>query len=161
MTVDFTVWNAPAYRMATKTMVGPWPGDRKLKHEFENLARWARRRGLKTGSWMFRELNGPEVSSKKRKWEVGVEIMSRRPVRGEGGVSIKQLPRSKVVSVTFDPGRVSPELVYLGLEGWLSWRRKHREFKQSGLYREVYRGNPWKSKGAWARTQVQVPIKRP
>jgi hypothetical protein len=160
VTVDFAVWNAPAYRLATKTMMGEWPGDRKIRAEFESVASWVRKRGLKIGRWIFRELDGPDVPSKRRRWEVGVEIRGRKPVKGGGGVSIKLLPKTKVVSVTFDPDKVSPELVYHGLEGWLSWRKKYKEFRQSGLYREVYRGNPWKSKGAWGRTQVQVPIKR-
>jgi DNA gyrase inhibitor GyrI len=160
MTVDFVVWNAPSYRVATKTMVGEWPGDRKIRAEFENLASWAKKQGLRTGRWIFRELNGPEVPSKKRKWEVGIEIRAREPIRGGDGVSIKLLPRTRVVSVTFDPGKVSPELIYHGLESWLSWRKKSKELKQNGLFREVYRGNPWKSKGAWTHTQVQVPVKR-
>lgn len=160
MTVDFVIGNAPGCRIATMTMTGAWPGDRKLRSEFEKLASWTKRRGLRTGRWMFRELNGPEVPNRKRKWEVGIEIRSTKPIRGEGGVTIKQLPRTRVVSVTFDPSEVSPELVYHGLESWLSWRKRAKEFGQSGLYREVYRGNPWKSKSVWARTQVQVPIRR-
>jgi hypothetical protein len=52
-------------------------------------------------------------------------------------------------------------LVYCGLDGWLRWMSKEGKYKIAGRYREVYPGNPWKSKSAWAHTKVEVPIKRP
>ncbi|MDV3277448.1 MAG: hypothetical protein LYZ69_03150 [Nitrososphaerales archaeon] len=160
MAVDFVVGRAPRYRVATRTLVGGWPGDRKLQAEFAKIAVWARRLGLKTGSWFFRELDGPDVPSKRRKWEVGIEVKGRKALKGEKGMSLKVLPATTAVSITFNPAEVSPELIYCGLEGWVRWRRKEGKYKQGGRYREVYRGNPWKSKRAWARTQVQVPLKR-
>ena len=159
MTVEFVVSNAPAHRVVTKTLVGDWPGDRKLRSEFESVASWARRSGLKTGSWFFRELDDWDTPVKKRRWEVGVEIRTRKSLRREDGLSIKTLPRTKIVTVTFDPDEVSPELVYFGLEGWLWWQRKSKKFRRNGPSREVYRGNPWKSEGAWSHTQLQVPVK--
>ncbi|MDG7015758.1 MAG: GyrI-like domain-containing protein [Nitrososphaerota archaeon] len=160
MTVEFVVSNGSAYRVATKTTVGDWPGDRKLRSEFESIASWARKSGLQTGDWFFRELDDWDTPVKNRRWEAGVEVRARKPLRGEKGISIKTFPRTKVVSVTFDPGKVSPELVYFGLEGWLWWQRKSKKYRRNGPTREVYRGNPWKSKSAWSHTQVQVPIKR-
>ncbi len=154
------VHRAPTYRVATQTLVGSYPSDRRIRAEFERISAWARKNGVKTGRWFFRDLDGPDTSSKRRRWEFGIEIRSRRPVRGEKGLSRKVFPPATVVSVRFNPDKVSPMLVYQGLWGWLWWKKKYKEFRESGVWREVYIGNPWKSKRAWANTEIQVPVKR-
>jgi effector-binding domain-containing protein len=73
---------------------------------------------------------------------------------------MKTLPSSTVATVTFDPDKVSPRVIYHGLVDWLRQREKAGEYKEAGPYREVYLGDPWSSKRAWAHTQVQVPVKR-
>lgn len=132
-----------------------------IRREFEKVAAWAKSRGVKTGNWFFRDLGGSSVEDRRRRWEVGVELKSRRSVRGEKGVSMKVFPGTSVVSVTFDPGKVSPEIVYHGIWGWLWWRKKFGKYAKNGPFREVYLGNPWTSKRAWARTQVQCPLRKP
>lgn len=160
MVVDFVIHRAPTYRVATRTLVGSYPSDRRIRAEFETIVAWAGKSGVKTGRWFFRELDGPETPRNKRRWEYGIEMRSRRAVRGEKGLSRKVFPTTTVASVRFNPDKVSPMLVYHGLEGWLWRRKKDREFRESGIWREVYVGNPWKSKRAWANTEVQVPVKR-
>lgn len=153
MVVDFQIRKAPAYRLATSTLRGSWPEDRTLRSEFEKVSEWAKGKGIKTESWLFREFSG-------RRWEVGVEIRASGPVRGDEGISIVSLPSSTVASVTFDPDQISPRVIYHGITDWLRWRRKEGEYRVSGPYREVYQGNPWKSEAAWAHTQIQVPVKK-
>ena len=67
MTTDFAVGRAPKYRIATRTLTGGWPGDRKLQAEYLKVAKWARRMGLKTGSWFFRESGSPGAGGKRRR----------------------------------------------------------------------------------------------
>jgi DNA gyrase inhibitor GyrI len=160
MVVDFVVLKAPGYRLATKTLRGRWPGDKRLRGEFESVSEWAKTKGLRTGKWVFRELEGSDTPETEMRWEVGVEIRSREPVRGGKGISMKTLLPCVVASATFDPDQVSSRLVYHGLSDWLRWREKSGEYKEAGPYREVYVGNPWAKKSAWAHTQVQVPLKK-
>ena len=78
----------------------------------------------------------------------------------EGGIRFRDFPDQLVASVTFDPEKVSPRIVYYGLEGWLDQKRKDREYKSAGPAREVYTGDPWRSARAWANVEVQVPVKK-
>ncbi len=73
---------------------------------------------------------------------------------------LKEFPDQLVASVTFDPEKVSPRVVYYGLDGWLDQRSKDHEYKSTGRPREVYRGDPWRSAGAWANVEIQVPVKK-
>jgi hypothetical protein len=59
----------------------------------------------------------------------------------------------------FDPEVVSPRVVYHGMTDWLRWRRKEREVRSIGQYREVYPGDPWRDKNAYARTEIQVVVR--
>ena len=158
MAVDFVVRNAPGYRVATRSLTGPWPGDRAIRREFESVNGWAQKAGLRPGHWFFREFGG--MSSRRRRWEMGVELRSGKPARVAKGLSIKKFPATKVVAVKFDPDEVSPTLVYFGVEGWMRWNQRGKKFRPNGPWREVYSGNPWKSKKAWASTEVQAPIKK-
>jgi DNA gyrase inhibitor GyrI len=79
------------------------------------------------------------------------------PARREGKIQIKKFPRHMVLSVTFDPEKISPRLVYSGIYGWL----RHSDFEATrSPPREVYAGNPWTNPHAWANAEVQVPVKR-
>ncbi len=60
----------------------------------------------------------------------------------------------------FNPDEVSPRLVYHGLSDWVDRRLKSGRFKEAGPIREVYGGNPWTNGRAWARTEVQVLVKK-
>ena len=160
MTVDFEIRKAPEYRVATRTLTGAWPGDKALRSEFEKVHAWAKEKGLRTGKWFFREFGDDETPDAKWRWEVGVEIHGTGAVRGGKGIVMKTLPSSSVATVTFDPDKVSPRVIYHGLADWLRHREKEGEYKEAGPYREVYLGNPWSSKQAWVHTQVQVPVKR-
>ncbi|MDV3293875.1 MAG: GyrI-like domain-containing protein [Nitrososphaerales archaeon] len=160
MAVDFVIKRAPGFRVATRILKGTWPGDKAMKKEFAKVSAWARTHDLMTGYWFFRDLDGPETPIKKRRWEVGIQIRSSKPARGEKGLSWKFFPPTTVVAVRFSPDAVSPSLVYYGLGGWFWWQKKEKKFRMAGPMREVYSGNPWKSKRAWANTEIQAPVKR-
>jgi len=160
MTVDFVMRKAPEYRIATRTLTGRWPGDKGLRAEFEKVQAWAKEKGLRTGKWFFREFGDDETPDAKWRWETGVEIRGTKPVRGGKGIVMKILPSSTVATVTFDPDKISPRVIYHGLADWLRARERAGEYKEAGPYREVYLGDPWSNKRAWANTQVQIPVKR-
>jgi DNA gyrase inhibitor GyrI len=159
LAVDFVVKRTPSYRVATRTLRGKWPGDRAMSKEFEKLYAWVRKGGLGSGKWFFRSLGTMDDSSSKGRWEVGIEVRGRA-VRGGGSVSIKTFPATTVVAVKFDPKHVSPGLVYNAIGGWMRWSGRARKFSENGHWREVYSGNPWKSKSAWAGVEIQAPVKR-
>jgi hypothetical protein len=144
--------------VATKTMKGRWPGDRAVSRGYEELRAWTRAAGAKTGKWFFRSLSG--MDDRAGVWELGIEVRTRKPLRGGGGVVLKTFPASAVVSIKFDPSRLSPMVAYASLEGWMRWTGRQKKMKWNGPWREVYSGNPWKSKSAWAHTEIQAPIKK-
>ncbi len=158
MAIDFVLKKVPEYRLATRTLRGKWPGDKRLRAEFERLDAWAKQRGLRTGKWFFREF-GEEMGA-NAEWEVGIEVRGPSNTRGTEGVAMKRLPSSTVAALAFDPDLVSPRVIYHGMADWLRSRKKAGEYREAGAYREVYQGNPWVSKRAWANTQVQVPVRR-
>jgi effector-binding domain-containing protein len=90
----------------------------------------------------------------KLRSEACLQIKGR--AKSEGKIVVKKLPRHKVASVTFNPDKISPRLVYSGIYGWL----RYAGFKDNVQGREVYIGNPWRNPRAWANTEVQVPVKR-
>ncbi|MGD1054512.1 MAG: GyrI-like domain-containing protein [Nitrososphaerales archaeon] len=157
MVVDFEIRKVPEYRLATRTLKGSWPGDKVLRSEFESVSNWAREKGTRTGKWFFREFDDDDT---KGRWEVGVEVRSKRHMRGGKGISMITLSSCTVAAVTFNPDQVSPRVIYHGLVDWLRQREKAGEYKVAGPYREVYLGNPWSNRRAWAHTQVQVPVKK-
>jgi effector-binding domain-containing protein len=160
MAVDFVMRKAPQYRIATRTLTGAWPGEKALRLEFEKVQSWAKEKGLRTGKWFFRESGDDETPEAEWRWEMGVEIRGTTPARGGNGIVMKTLPPTAVATVTFDPDKISPRIVYHALADWLKQSEKQREYKEAGQFREVYSGDPWSSKQAWAHTQVQVPVKR-
>lgn len=125
------------------------------RKELGQLEKWARKRKLRTGKYLLYELDGV---GNKRRWETCIEIKGK--ARSEGRVKVKKIPAETVVSVRFNPDKVSARLVYHGLEDWLKWRLKDKTFKKIGASREVYSGNPWRKPWAWARAEVQVLVKK-
>jgi len=157
LTVDFVVRQEPAHRVATKTLKGKWPGDRAVGREYDVLHGWVRARGLRIGKWFFRSLSETETAGK---WEVGIEVRGGKNPRGGEGVSIREFPATTVVAVKFNPSLVSPMVAYSSLEGWMKWAGRPKKYKWNGPWREVYSANPWKSKSAWANTEIQAPLKK-
>ena len=159
MLVDFVVKRAPAYNVASIKRVGPWRNDMWRK-ELGLLEKWGRKRKLRTGKYFLYERDGfgSNRPDNKRRWETCLEIKGK--AKSEGKVKVKKVPAETVVSVRFNPDKVSARLVYHGLGDWLRWRLKDKTFKKIGASREVYSGNPWKKSYAWARTEVQVLVKR-
>lgn len=150
MTVDFGWAKSPSLRVAAIAWKGPW-SERKIRSQFEKLERWAKARGARTGRWIFREPG-------ERRWEVALELKGK--VRGSGEVRTKTLPAATVARVVFDPEEVSPRLVYHGLSDWLRWCRKKKEIRSVLSTRELYAGNPWTDRKAWARTEVQFLVRK-
>jgi DNA gyrase inhibitor GyrI len=159
--VDFAIRKSPEYRIAERTLTGKWPGDKGILAEFTKVQAWAKEKRLRTGKWFFLESGDEDESpNAKLRMETGIEIRGTAPERGGKGITLKTLPASLVATVTFDPDEVSPRVIYHGLNDWLRHLEKAGEYKELGPYREVYPGNPWASKEAWAHTQIQVPVKR-
>jgi len=149
MVVEFGFKRTPAYRVASLTWKGPWK-DATIRRNFEKVAGWARSRGYGPSLWIFRE---PGTSQ----WQTGVVVNAR--ARSEGAFRVHTLPATRVASVVFDPEVVSPEVVYHGLNDWLRWRKKDKKIRRVVSTREIYRGNPWTDKAAYARTEVQFVVR--
>jgi DNA gyrase inhibitor GyrI len=148
--VDFKLKRVPATRVASLSWKGPW-NERKIRAQFDRVAAWAREHKLRTGQWIFREPG-------HRSWEVAIEV--RGAARSEGPIRVRNCPASTVASVVFDPNSVSPAVVYHGITDWLKWRKKDKTIRSVGAYREVYAGDPWRQAKAWARTDVQVIVRK-
>lgn len=153
MVVGIRTKKEPSYTVVSLTY-GPYKGEDMLRSEFEELAKWAKKRRLRTGKWFFFEVDGPDTPDKKRRWEACLEI--NRKVRTGGRFIIKKLPAQTVAYVRFNPDEVSPELAYFGIQGWLDWKKKEGKYEDAGAWREVYPDNPWTNGRAWARTEVQA-----
>ena len=125
------------------------------RSEFSQLKRWAKKRKLGTGKWIMYFIDKwGEKPNKNRRSVAALEIKGK--AEPDGKIRIMKLPRQKVVSVSFDPNKVSSDLVYHGLESWL----ESYTYKQTARSRELYNGNPWTNARAYANCEVQVPIKR-
>lgn len=155
LVVDFRLKTAPSYDVAYIMRVGSYSGSNMWRAEFTQLVRWANKKKLRTGKWIcyFIDEWGSRPESKRRSVAC-LEIKGK--AKPEGRIKIMRLPRQKVVSVTFNPDKISSRLVYHGIEGWL----QYRPFKEAGRSRELYKGSPWTDPRAWANTEVQVPIKK-
>ena len=155
MMVDFKVKTASGYNVAYLIHVGDYSGQNMWRSEFSQLERWAKTRRLATGKRIMYFIDKwGEKPKNKRRSVAALEI--RGKAEPEGKIQIMKLPRQKVVSISFDPNKVSSDLVYHGLESWL----ESCAYKQTARSRELYRGNPWKNARAYADCEVQVPIKR-
>jgi effector-binding domain-containing protein len=155
MVVDIKIRHVPSYTVASLVHYGPH-GPNMFRTEFAQLAKWAKKNNLPTGRWIMRWIDeyGSKPDSKIRS-EACLEIKGK--ARTAGKIRIKKFPKHTVVSVTFDPEKVSPRLVYSGIYGWI----RYSNFKAtSSPSREVYAGNPWTNPRAWANAEVQVPVRR-
>ena len=150
MVVDFAMRRTPKYRVAAIVYKGPWK-ENHLRAEFKRLTEWARTNKVRTGKWIFRELGGD-------RFEACLELKGR--ARGSGDVRMRTLPATSVASVTFDPERISPRVVYHGLNDFLRWRRKDHTIKGVGNSREVYDGDPWSNARAWSRATVEYIVRK-
>jgi effector-binding domain-containing protein len=150
MVVDFELARAPKYRVASITRKGPWKND-NLRAEFAELTKWAAKRKVKTGKWIFRE-------PADRVWEACLELKGR--AEAEGRIKVKTLRAAHVAHCVFDPEEVSPRVVYHGLNDWLRWQKKDGKITGVGSSREVYAGDPWKDKKAWAHAEVQFVVRK-
>jgi len=160
LTVDIVVKKEPSYKVVSKTFVGAYVGGDMGKDEFNELSSWVKEQGLETGKWLFYELDELETPEGSRMWEACIEVLGKPKAKPPKGIEYKELPAVLVASVIFDPEQVSTRLVYHGLEGWLQWRTKFGEYEEAGPTREVYPGDPWRSRKAWASVDVQVPIRK-
>jgi DNA gyrase inhibitor GyrI len=150
MVVDFKIRRAPAYRVASLSWKGPW-NEARIRAQFDRVSKWALAHGLRTGKWVFREPG-------TRAWEVAIEV--RGAAHSDGPIRVRTLPASSVASVVFDPNVVSPAVVYHGVNDWLRWRKRDKTIRSVGGYREVYDGDPWRNPKAWARTEIQVVVRK-
>jgi DNA gyrase inhibitor GyrI len=153
--VAIKVKYAPSYTVAYKIHVGPYAGQNMWRSEFSQLSKWAKKRRLRTGKWIMYFIDKwNEKTQRKRRSVAAIEI--KRKAKPEGEFQIMRIPRQKVASVTFDPDKVSEELVYHGLESWLD----SSSYNPAARSRELYDGNPWTEPRAWANCEAQVPLKR-
>ena len=151
MVVDFALKRAPKYRVASVRFVGPYQESR-IRSEWENLAKWAKARGLRTGKWFFSE----DGAGPRYKFEVAIEV--RGAARGDKKVRMRTFPASPIAPVTFNPEQISARVIYHGLSDWLRWRKKDKSIKRARSWREVYDGNPWSDPKAWSRAEIQVLV---
>lgn len=149
MTVDFVFKKAPKFRAITAAWKGPW-NEKRIQKEFEALDAWAKKNKVRTGRWVFMEPGD-------RQWLVGLEVPAA--TKGDGSVRVRSFPASRVAQVQFDPDVVSARVVYHGVTDWLRWRKKEKEIRSVGMYREVYPGNPWRDKKAWTQLTIQVVVR--
>ena len=155
MKVEFKVKTAPSYKVAYILHIGPYTNQNMWRPEFNELAKWAKKRKLRTGKWIMGFLDKWNEKTEKRRRSVAcIEIKGR--AKAEGKIKIMKIPKQKVVSVIFDPDKVSADVVYYGLEAWL----EYCPYKQAARSKELYDDNPWTNPRAWANCEVQVPLKR-
>lgn len=150
MVVDFELWKAPSYRVATITRIGPWKTD-NLRAEFRELTSWARAQGVRTGRWIF-------YHKGDYRWEACLEIKGKANAKGR--IRLKTLPATYVARCIFDPDLIADRVIYHGLSDWTRWRRRDRIVKSVGGSREVYSGDPWSDARAWAHCEVQFLVRK-
>ena len=155
MVVDIKIKQVPSYTVASLIHYGPH-GPNMFRTEFDRLVKWTKKNKLQTGHWIMRWIDeyGSKPASKVRS-EACLEIKGK--ARTNGKIRIKKFPKHTVVSVVFDPEKVSPRLVYSGIYGWIRYSNFEATDSPS---REVYAGNPWTNPRAWANREVQVPVRR-
>ena len=147
--MDFRVKRAPPYRVASITRIGPWRED-NLRAEFRELTGWTRTQGIRTGQWIFFERGA-------HRWEACLEL--KRPGRPSGRIRIKTLPAARVAALVFDPDRISSRIVYHALRDWTRVRRNQGDLPPVTSVREVYTGDPWNDRDAWANCEVQFLLR--
>ncbi len=155
MTVEFKLKVAPSYKVAYIMRRGQYTGQNMWRTEFNQLVKWARKRKVRTGKWIMYFIDEwGKKPERERRSVACLEIKGR--AFPEGKIQMKKIPRQKVISVTFDPDKVSADIIYYALEGWL----QYAPYKQAARSRELYDGSPWTNRRAWANCEIQVPLKR-
>ncbi len=155
MKVALEIKVAPSYHVAYMIHHGPYSGQNMWRSEFNQLTKWLKKKRLRSGKWIMYFIDEwNEKTQKRRRSVAAIEIKGK--AKPEGKIQIIRIPTQRVVSVVFDPDKVSEELVYYGLDSWL----EHSSYKQAARSRELYDGSPWTNRRAWANCEVQVPIKR-
>ncbi|MCL4346680.1 MAG: GyrI-like domain-containing protein [Candidatus Thermoplasmatota archaeon] len=152
MVVDFRIRHVPAYTVAFSTNEAKY-SDRAIRLSFEKLEKWILSKGIRTGKWIFIERS---YENDKAKWDACIEL--KRRTRGSGGVKVRVLPPSDVVSVKFNPDEVSSSIIYHAISDWARWRKKDGTISRTGNFRELYDGNPWKDREAWQSMEVQLMV---
>jgi hypothetical protein len=150
MIVDFELRKAPSYRVAWISRIGPWKED-NLRSEFRELTAWAKKRGVRTGRWIFYHKGG-------HRWEACLEI--KRKAEATGRIRLKSLPATYVARCIFNPDVIADRVIYHGLSDWTRWRRRYKEIRSVGGSREVYSGDPWSDARAWANCEVQFLVRK-
>jgi hypothetical protein len=145
MTVDFVLKSVPKYRVGFVTRVGPW-NPNHLRSEFRELRKWAARQKLRTGHWIF-------VERGHHRWEACLEVLGVAAPAGR--VRVKTLPPARAATLLFDPDEVSSRVIYHGLNDWTRLLKREGKIRGITATREVYTGDPWVDKDAWAHCEVQ------
>lgn len=151
MTVDFAIKRTPKYRVASIRFVAPYQ-EKRIRSEWESIAKWARARGLRTGKWFFSE----DGQGPRYRFEVAIEVKGN--AKSEGRIHIRTFPASPIATVSFNPEDVSARVIYHGLNDWLRSQKKNKEIRRTRTWREVYSGNPWTDPKAWSRAEIQVLV---
>ncbi len=154
MLVDFKLKRAPPYKVAWLAEEKAY-SDRAIRASFSRVAQWAASKGYSTGKWLFIE---QYEEGGTLRWNACIEVKCN--AKGEGGIGVKTIKSSDVVSVSFNPDEVSSRLVYHGINDWVRWRKKEGTISRSGRFREVYPGDPWKDASAWSNVEVQLTIEK-
>jgi len=140
--------NIPAVKVVVFTWRGPH-SDKRIRREFERLAKWAKERSIPTGNWYF-------IEPGRRHWEVAIELKGRVVRRGRARV--RTLRPIRVLYLRYNPNKVDLEALWTRLMKQVDALRKSGRFARAGMYREVYRANPWTTPSAWAGMESQIVI---
>jgi len=138
----------PAVKVVAFTWRSPH-SDKRIRREFERLARWAKERSIPTGNWYFLEPS-------EGHFEVAIELKGR--VVRKGKARIRTLRPSRVLYLRYNPDKLDIEALWKRLMKQVDAMRKAGKFTRAGLYREVYRTNPWTTPSAWAGMESQIVI---
>jgi len=63
-----------------------------------------------------------------------------------------------VLYLRYNPEKVDLEALWQRLTKQVDAMRKSGRFARTGVYREVYRANPWTTPSAWASIESQIVI---
>lgn len=148
--IDFVLKSTPSYHVASIVRKGPYV-ENNLRPEFRELTQWARKQRVPTAHWIFLERDHDL-------WEACLEIKGK--ARPEGRIRLRTLQSTDVASVVFNPDFLADRVVYHGLSEWTRLRRKFGEIKAVTGVREIYTGDPWTDKNAWARCEVQFLVRK-
>lgn len=150
MVVEFELRRSRSFRVASIEARASWR-EGLLAPEFRELTAWAKSRKISTGRWIF-------VHRGDDRWEACLEIRGR--AHPTSRIRLKTLPPVDVARCIFDPEEVADRVIYHGLSDWLRELRGGKRIKAVGGSREIYSGNPWSDRRAWARCEVQFVVRK-